>query len=150
MTNEVTDKIILLIISLMIFNLWPRPLSPPPSFLLLHYVFFFLQQTTTPSPPNLNTIQSSTTNLTITTFSLSTSVFWLKFYWGFSTLSKQIYHFFLHIFCSICIFVWVFTCLQFFLIQICCIDLWFVHFRVCFRFCKIVFVCKLMKLMSNC
>jgi hypothetical protein len=71
-----------------------------------------------PLPPNLNTIQPLTTNMATTTLSLSASMFWFKFYWGFSTLSKQIYPFlfelnfkmliFLHIFCSICI---LFECL---------------------------------------
>ena len=49
MINEVTDGIILLVMSSVIFNLWPddRPSSPPSLFFLLPYVFF-LQQTTTP------------------------------------------------------------------------------------------------------
>jgi len=75
--------------------LWPcdRPSSPPSPFLLLPYVFFSATNNH-PFPPNLNTIQPPTTNPATTTLSLLASVFWFKFYWGFSTLSKQIYLFF--------------------------------------------------------
>ena len=83
------------VLSSVIFNLWPRNRPFPP---LLHFSFFlihFFCNKQPPPPPNLNTIQPPTTNSATTTLSLSTSVFWFKFSWGFSTLSKQIYHFFL-------------------------------------------------------
>jgi len=55
-TDEVTDRIILSVMPLIIFNLWPddRPLSPPLPFLLLSYAFFS-QQTTTPPPISTST-----------------------------------------------------------------------------------------------
>jgi hypothetical protein len=121
MINKVIDGIIQSVISSVIFNLWlgDQPSSPPPSILFLPYVFF-LQQTATPQP-NLNTIQPPITNLTTTTLSSYAIMFWFKFYWGFFTLSKQIYHFFLfepnfkmlvflHIVLEYVYFVWVFTC----------------------------------------
>jgi len=42
MTSKIIDKIILLVIPLVIFNLWPdkRLSSPPPSFLLLYCAYF--------------------------------------------------------------------------------------------------------------
>jgi hypothetical protein len=78
-TDEVIDRIILSVMSLIIFNLWPddRSLSPPLPFLLLSYAFFFATNNH-PSPHlNINTIQSLVTNSTTTTLSL----------WRFSTLS---------------------------------------------------------------
>jgi hypothetical protein len=122
MTDGVIDGIILLIILSVIFKLWHenRLSSPPPPFLILLYVFFFATTNhLSLSLPNLNIIQPLTTNLATTILNLSASVFWFKFYWGFSTLSKQIYFFFiklnfkmliffLYIFCSICV---LFGCL---------------------------------------
>jgi len=99
MTDGVTDRIILSVISSVIFKLWHENWlpPPPPPFLILLYVFFF--STTNHlslSLSNLNTIQPPTTNLATTILSLSASMFWFKFYWGFSILSKQIYPFFFY------------------------------------------------------
>jgi len=104
-----------------IFNIWPDvwPFFSPPSFLLLPCKSFLCNKTATP-PLNLNITQSPTTFPATTILHLSTFVFWLKFYWRFSTLKKQIYHFlkkfehnfkmliFIAYFCSICI---LFGCL---------------------------------------
>jgi hypothetical protein len=113
MTDKVTDKIIQLVMLSVIFNLWPGRPTP-----LLPHFLFFMQQT---NIPNLRTTQPLTTNSATTTLSLSASVLWFKFYWGFSTLSKQIYllfylnsilkcWLFLHIFLYYMYFVYVFTC----------------------------------------
>jgi hypothetical protein len=79
-TNGVIDGIILSIISLMIFNLWPdnRLSSPLPPFILLPYVFF--SATKSHPSPNLNTTQTLTTISYITTLSLSVFMLWFKFY----------------------------------------------------------------------
>jgi len=78
-----------------IFNIWPDvwPFSSPPSFLLLPCKSFLCNKTATP-PLNLNITQSPTTIPATTILHLSTFVFWLKFYWRFSTLKKQIYPFY--------------------------------------------------------
>jgi len=90
MIDGVTVRIILSVTLSVIFNLWPddRSSSPPPSFLLFSYAFFFTTNSH-PLPSHFNRIQPPTTTL-----GLSASVFWFKIYWGFSTLSKQIYLFF--------------------------------------------------------
>jgi hypothetical protein len=138
---------------------WQLTLSSPflPPFLFLPCVFFCNKQ----QPPNHNTIQPPTTISVITILSLLIFMFWFKFCWGFSTLSKQIFLLFFlfelnfKMFIFLYIFIVYVFCLgiyffySFFFIQICCMDLWFVHVRVCFRFCKIIFFCKLMKLISN-
>ena len=116
-TNRVTDWIITLLMLSVIFNLWPRdwPSAPLPPFMLLPYEFFSATNNH-PSTPKINTIQPPTTNLVTTTLNLLASLFWFKFFWGFSTLSKQIYLFiyllklifkmlfFFAYFCSIYIF----------------------------------------------
>jgi hypothetical protein len=77
MIDGVTNGIILLVISSMIFNLCPddQTSPPPPPFLLLSYAFFLAINNTQPVPPNLNTIQPPTINLATTTLSLSTFMF---------------------------------------------------------------------------
>jgi hypothetical protein len=137
------------------------PLLPLPHFYFL-LVKFFSATKQAPSPLDLKTTQPPTTFTTTTTLVLSASVLWFKFYWGFSTSRKQIYsffffnlntilkcYFFFAYFCSMCIlFRCLFVFILFFFKQT-CMDLWFVHVMICFRFYKIVFVCKLLKLMSN-
>jgi hypothetical protein len=98
MIDGVTEGIILLIMLLVIFNLWPNnwPFSPFPHFSLF-FMHFFSITNSHPLPPNLNIIQPSITNLATTTLSWSTFVFWFIFDWGFSILSKQIYPFFIYL-----------------------------------------------------
>jgi hypothetical protein len=70
-----TNKIILSVISSIIFNLWldNRPSYPPSMYHSLLSIFFFIKQP--PPPPNINTIQPSTINSTTTTLSLSIFIF---------------------------------------------------------------------------
>ena len=60
------------------------------SFFLIHFV---LQQTTTPSQSQTQ-FNLQQQNMTTTILDLSAFGFWFKFYWGFSTLSKEFYTFF--------------------------------------------------------
>ena len=47
-------------------------------------------------------------------------------------------------------FIWVFTCFIIFFSNKLVVWIYdFVHVMVCFRFCKIIFIYKLLKLMSN-
>jgi len=68
---------------------WLTLLFPSYIFPFSLCIFFCNKQ----PPSNLDTIQPLITNLVTTTLTLSASVFWFKFYWGFSTLSKQVYLF---------------------------------------------------------
>jgi len=58
-------------------------------------------------------------------------------------------NFFIAYFCSICILFGVYLFYCFFSNKLLVWIYDFVHVMVCFRFCKTVFVCKLLKLMSN-
>jgi hypothetical protein len=49
--------------------------------------------------------------------------------------------------CFFCLGVYLFY--SFFFIEICCMNVWFVHVRVCLKFYKIIFVGKLMKCNLN-
>jgi len=92
-TDGISIRIISSVNPSVIFNLWPGA-QPPLS--LSHFYFFLVKFfSTTKQPPllNLNTTKPSITFSATTTLDLSAFVFWFKFYWGFSTLSKQIYFF---------------------------------------------------------
>ena len=124
--------------------------------------FLFIFSATKSHPPQSQYDSTSHNFSSTTILCLSASEFRFKFYWGFSTLSEQIYLFFFfnlntilkcYFFCIIFV-VYVFYLnvtlfYSFFLKQTCCMDLWFVHVRISFRFCKIIFVCKLLKHMLN-
>ena len=130
------------------FNLWPHDQLSSPLlyfYLALLCIFFCKKQQKQQPPPlfNLNTTQPLTTNPVTTTY-----VFLFKFYWGFSILNKQ-YSFFLYIFIVYVFCLGTYSFYNFFLTQIYCMNLWFVYIRVCFRFYKIIFVCKLMRLKLN-
>jgi hypothetical protein len=118
-------------------QLSPSPISlffkaaPPPYPLSSQYNSFFRNF-------------SVTTTLYLTAF-----VFRLKFYWGFFILSKQIYPFLLHIFVVYVFCLNVYLFYYFFSNKLVIWIYEFVHVMVYFRFCKIIFVCKLLKLISN-
>ena len=108
-TNGVTIRICLSVnlSIILIYDMTFDPSLPFPRFYIF-LVYFFLQKIATSSPFNLNTTQPPTTFLVTTIFGLSASVFWFKFYWGFSILSMQIYIFLFEHNFKILIFFYIF------------------------------------------
>jgi hypothetical protein len=149
MTNGFTNEYIPSAIPSEIINKWPGHRPSLPLFLLFFPLQLNIHPTANNHPLKKNTLSHLNTTHYSLTFVVTTFVLWFIMDF-FILVSKSIFFFYFNTILK-CQFYyyWMFTCFIVFLSNKLVVWIYnFVLVMICFRFYKIIFVCKLLKFMS--